>query len=106
MKRHLPQKLHHDFPTRVGMARSEGITVFDWDGFPHPRGDGPTPGDRLGLGRVISPPAWGWPVGIAGYVVAYGDFPTRVGMARYRVWCTVAAIRSNAAACNEGIFTA
>ena len=72
-----------DFPTRVGMARKH----LDYDpkilGFPHPRGDGPR--HWLGLIRhwQISPPAWGWPAPTHIPQNRNGDFPTRVGMARY-----------------------
>ena len=71
-----------DFPTRVGMARLAIGSGACSAGFPHPRGDGPTPQGSHWLHRLISPPAWGWPENT---IQSYGnslDFPTRVGMAR------------------------
>ncbi len=52
--------------------------------FPHPRGDGPEIGERLGGDGMISPPAWGWPDGSRPTIDEHEDFPTRVGMARFR----------------------
>ncbi len=73
-----------DFPTRVGMARSKGARAGPRHGFPHPRGDGPICRSCRLLNNAISPPAWGWP---GKWLVTLNDdpdFPTRVGMARFR----------------------
>ena len=73
-----------DFPTRVGMARHTAPMAPGILRFPHPRGDGP-PGLIGGdHGNLISPPAWGWPAGTLSNFVDAEDFPTRVGMARWR----------------------
>ena len=74
-----------DFPTRVGMARQIPLAPAVMSGFPHPRGDGPLPLLTLLLGRLISPPAWGWPAGRWKDIANRKDFPTRVGMARIGV---------------------
>ncbi len=71
-----------DFPTRVGMARKVEKTGGTSPGFPHPRGDGPFLWNQRTATRLISPPAWGWPVCRRNSRSGPSDFPTRVGMAR------------------------
>ncbi len=82
----LTRKSRNDFPTRVGMARSRRDPPRIRMGFPHPRGDGPCERWPMGNRLWISPPAWGWPGprNVAGRPLR--DFPTRVGMARWRVF--------------------
>ncbi len=76
------ERLRHDFPTRVGMARHHAHVRAPDRGFPHPRGDGPPPTSPSSQAHSISPPAWGWPVTTARLLPLQPDFPTRVGMAR------------------------
>ena len=76
------QDTPHDFPTRVGMARSSGRSPRRPVRFPHPRGDGPTPSSVAPKTSTISPPAWGWPDSNLKAAQRSRDFPTRVGMAR------------------------
>ncbi len=75
-------EIEGDFPTRVGMARMGKCSRRRWDGFPHPRGDGPERQYGYGGHFMISPPAWGWPVTAPIMHRHIFDFPTRVGMAR------------------------
>ena len=74
-----------DFPTRVGMARRRTHKALELKRFPHPRGDGPTEPRTSNLDRLISPPAWGWPVSAENTADIFQDFPTRVGMARSEI---------------------
>ena len=76
--------LKSDFPTRVGMARVHAGILAGALGFPHPRGDGPGTQRAYMLARQISPPAWGWPGWNYSAPQQRQDFPTRVGMARFR----------------------
>ncbi len=73
-----------DFPTRVGMARSNSPKPPPARRFPHPRGDGPFLEELLFHFLAISPPAWGWPEVMNERKNTWFDFPTRVGMARRR----------------------
>ena len=66
------------------MARTNVFTVAALAGFPHPRGDGPPVRLVVVAVVMISPPAWGWPVGGNPVDPFTQDFPTRVGMARLR----------------------
>ena len=70
------------FPTRVGMARSLAVYHQDYEGFPHPRGDGPRKNTSTRTRLMFSPPAWGWPERSSPNSSSCGVFPTRVGMAR------------------------
>ena len=71
-----------DVPTRVGMARKFFAPARYSRRCPHPRGDGPQRGILRQVMVWMSPPAWGWPVGIRWRARLSADVPTRVGMAR------------------------
>ena len=47
-------------PTRVGMVRHRCRHPAGVRSSPHPRGDGPTPGEVNHDAVAFSPPAWGW----------------------------------------------
>ncbi len=51
-------------------------------GFPHPRGDGPTLRSLRRHSRAFSPPAWGWSAANGHRLRRNVVFPTRVGMVR------------------------
>ncbi len=70
------------FPTRVGMDRCMGQEMIERRGFPHARGDGPTPLPRIGDSPTFSPRAWGWTAGAGSRGGLAHVFPTRVGMDR------------------------
>ena len=72
-----------DVPTRVGMARKDGLQAYAQAGCPHPRGDGPEATFITLSMWPMSPPAWGWPEETAKGRLHERDVPTRVGMARH-----------------------
>ena len=65
------------------MARNVNTRASEGWGFPHPRGDGPPQTMICHACESISPPAWGWPDTCTFVPGWQGDFPTRVGMARW-----------------------
>ncbi len=71
------------FPTPVGMVRMPSLWAFPTSGFPHARGDGPTPHRPSADIVEFSPRPWGW----SDFVDAMADdkavFPTPVGMVRW-----------------------
>ena len=70
------------FPTPVGMDRRSGPRTMQKPGFPHARGDGPSPLYILNSEAQFSPRPWGWTDGRPLYHVALKVFPTPVGMDR------------------------
>ena len=71
------------FPTRVGMAGANCPAPVDWLRFPHPRGDGPWPGQAHFYSRRFSPPAGDGPTLLSSGISSPARvFPTRVGMVR------------------------
>ena len=50
------------FPTRVGMVRTQINREVLRFGYPHARGDGPHPGNRIDFVCPLSPRSWGWSV--------------------------------------------
>ncbi len=82
-----------DFPTHVGMARPTLSSDRGSLRFPHPRGDGPSRPSRVEEHPGISPPTWGWPAGGGIPLGFLLDFPTHVGMARFRAIRAAAGMR-------------
>src|SRR5260370_810003 len=70
------------FPTRVGMVRGGNDGLGYWNGFPHPRGDGPASHIFFLVSIRFSPPSWGWSVDQWRNDAREEVFPTRVGMVR------------------------
>jgi len=68
------------FPTPVGMVPTPPYRLRSRNGFPHARGDGPSPWLRCHTRRPFSPRPWGWSDPF--YINAGGSyvFPTPVGM--------------------------
>ena len=66
------------------MARTPLNVSPTLDGFPHPRGDGPSVASLATRSERFSPPAWGWPASLSSSLDSGLVFPTRVGMARTR----------------------
>ncbi len=69
-------------PTRVGMVRCFLGTMTPEPSSPHPRGDGPSCGERERWGWWFSPPAWGWSANEIAVALCQVVLPTRVGMVR------------------------
>ena len=70
------------FPTPVGMVRILAETTFEFNSFPHARGDGPQSYLPPPSVATFSPRPWGWSVSQNMRFLLVNVFPTPVGMVR------------------------
>jgi len=84
---------HAVLPTRVGMVRVGMASMSSRWSSPHACGDGPCGGSIGRRSRWFSPRVWGWSVAGACSPRVASVLPTRVGMVRKRVACSLAERR-------------